>query len=227
MLFSGCPFNYSTIYKVMKITLLLWLFLAITMNYFGQSFTCPHDTCINGGFPTMGDFQWSGGGDATLGECPTCIPMDRFYSWTLLDTGNLVVVHGNFFPPCDTVEIRVVSQCRFVYMDTCLTLPLTGSGCEFILDIDPPADAQLMVYWRSGGTDSVGVISNEVNDGNPLSTVLYDMHLCTVLSIADAPEPPHFYQSLDMVRGRRGESVALPPRGLSVRSDGRLIWTDF
>lgn len=141
----------------------------------------------------MGDFQWSGGGDSGLGECPTCIPMDRFYSWTLLDTGNLVVVHGNFFPPCDTVEIRVVSQCRFVYLDTCLTLPLTGSGCEFILDIDPPADAQLLVYWRSSGTDSIGVIANEVNDGSPLSMVLYDMHLCTVLAVDPIREPPSKY----------------------------------
>lgn len=175
--------------------IVLLLFCLISGKIFSQTFFCPHDTCINGGFPSPGDFQWSGSGDATLGECPTCIPMDRFYSWTLLDTGNLVIIHGNFAPPCDTIEIRVVSQCRYVYLDTCISMPITGSGCEYIMDIDPPSDAQLLVYWRSSGTDSIGVISNEVNDGSPLNTVLYDMHLCTVLATEpqEQPESAYYY----------------------------------
>lgn len=148
---------------------------------------CPHTVLVSGGFPTTGDFQWSGPGDPALDECPTCIPFDRFYSWDLLDTGNVLIIHGNFTPPCDTIQIRIVQDCRHVYYDTCLVLPVTGSGCEIMLDIDPPANSQLLVYWRSSNTDSIGVIALEVNDGSPLDSILYDMHLCTVLS---TPSPP-------------------------------------
>lgn len=169
-----------------RITLFLFLLIGLGMLRGVAQLPCPHDTLVNGGQP-LGDFQWSGAGDPTIGECPTCVPFNRMYSWDLLDTGNLLVIHGNFFPPCDTVEIRIVQDCRWVYKDTCLVLPLTGSGCEFILDIDPPANAQILVYWRSSGTDSIGVIGNEVNDGSPLTMILYDMDTCAILN--HVPEP--------------------------------------
>lgn len=135
----------------------------------------------------MGDFQWSGNGDPAIGECPTCVPFDRFYSWELTtDTGYVLVIHGNFAPPCDTIEVRVTQDCRQVLKDTCFALPVTGSGCEYIMDVDVPADVQVLVYWRSSGTDSIGIIANEVNDGNPLSVILYDMDTCIVL-VAQEP----------------------------------------
>lgn len=169
----------------MKRTTLFFL-LSILLVLQGLS-QCPHDTAVNGGFPAMGDFQWSGPGDPAIGECPTCVTFDRFYSWDLpTDTGYVLVIHGNFAPPCDTIEVRIAQDCRWVYKDTCFALPVTGSGCEYILSVDPPVDAQVLVYWRSSGTDSIGLIANEASDGNPLSTILYDMDTCIVL-VAQEP----------------------------------------
>ena len=165
--------------------------ILIALAMLGQSFgQCPHDTLIDGGSP-LGELQWSGQGDATISECPTCIEFDRSFSWMLLDTASSLTIHGNYAPPCDTVQIRLLNQCRFVHYDTCLALPLTGSGCEYRFGADMQSNSQVVVYWRSSGTDSVGVMGVSAQYGFQYPTAFLDLWQCSqTLGVAPEPETP-------------------------------------
>jgi len=160
----------------------------------------------------------------TATRCTPC-PTDGTVSWELDSAfnGHVWFSSSEQYP----VSIQVTKGCDFVLLDTCMVLPQwSASGSNALLEFAVYADAQIHVSGRAGQVVFID-LKGMPSPTEQLDNVLLDLTTCNLpTGITEPASPTLTYQSLDMARGTRGESLALPPKGLSIRSDGRLVWIE-